>query len=285
VAHEPTVVGEAPVRVLGSVRSEEPLDDHRENWDVGGTDGAIDRDIDCGVLQRAQPSLEHGLGKRADEVAAAGCDLAGPLRIVETGGAMALVERVESVRHPVAERDGSTSHRLGDRGVLALRIPGHIHPAAERDGPRVEALGEAGLTRTHDAGKDQVRCGDQTAGVEDPRVVDERATRVEIVAHEDPFAAQTALGEKRVRACERRRRVLMPRDSKSSRCSERGRSRFTSTGERDGLSLLSGELFGLALRLGTPGFAVGGQEFSGSRLAQFAIAPAFPAWRDKDSRM
>ena len=90
MAHEPTVVGEAPVRVLGSVRSEEPLDDHRENWDVGGTDGAIDRDIDCGVLQRAQPSLEHGLGKRADEVAAAGCDLAGPLRIVETGGAMAV---------------------------------------------------------------------------------------------------------------------------------------------------------------------------------------------------
>jgi hypothetical protein len=50
---------------------------------------------------------------------------------------------------------------------------------------------------------------------------------------------------------------------------------FAGAGERHGRPLLRRQFFGLALRIGTPGFAVGGQEFSRGRLAEPAIVTPF----------
>jgi hypothetical protein len=65
----------------------------------------------------------------------------------------------------VAERDGSAADGLGDRGVLALGVARDIDAAAERDRAGVEALGQAGLAGADDACKDEVRRGDEAAGV------------------------------------------------------------------------------------------------------------------------
>ena len=113
---------------------------------------------------------------------------------------MALVQRVEPVGHPVAERDRLATHCFRNGGVLALGVTGHIHPATERDRPSVETLGEAGLARTDDAGEDEVRRSDEPPGVEDPRVVDEGTARVQVLADEDALAAQTAFGKEGIRA-------------------------------------------------------------------------------------
>ena len=102
VADESSVLGEPAVGVVGRVGGEESVDDHREDGYVGAADRAVEGDVDGGVLERGEAAFEHGLGERADEVAAAGGDLAGPLRVVEPGGAVALVERVEPVGHAVA---------------------------------------------------------------------------------------------------------------------------------------------------------------------------------------
>ena len=163
--------------------------------------------------------------------------------------------------------------RFGDGGVLALGVAGHVDAAAERDRSGVEALGQAGLAGADDAGEHEVRCGDEAAGVEDPRVVDERAAGVEVLADEDAFAAETAFGEERVRAGEGGRGVLMPREPEPSGRAERCGAGLAGPGERDGRALLGGELVGLALRLGTPGLAVLGQQ----RLARPPCAACGPA--------
>ena len=149
VADEPAVLGEPTVGVVGRVGCEQPVDDHREHGHVGtrGRRRSSATSIG-GVLQRGEPPVEHGLGERADEVAATGGDLAGPLRVVEPAGAVALVERVEPVGHPVAERDGPAADRFGDGGVLALRVAGHVDAAAERDRAGVEALGQRTTCRS-----------------------------------------------------------------------------------------------------------------------------------------
>ena len=83
MADETPVLGEPAVGIVGRVGGEESVDDHREDGYVGAPDRVVDRDVDRGVFQRAEAPVEHGLGERADEVAAAGGDLAGPLRVVE----------------------------------------------------------------------------------------------------------------------------------------------------------------------------------------------------------
>ena len=177
-----------------------------------------------------QAAVEHGLGERADEVAAAGGDLAGPLGVVEPGGAVAFVERVEPVGHAVAEHDRPAADGFGDGGVFALGVAGHVDAAAEGDRAGVEALGEAGLAGADDAGEDEVRRGDQAAGVEDPGVVDERAAGVEVLADEDALAAQPAFGEERVRAGQRGGGVLVAGDPEPSGRPQRGRSWFAARG-------------------------------------------------------
>ena len=157
VADESAVLGEPAVGIVGGVRGEESVDDHRQDGYVGAADRAVDGDVDGGVLERGEAAFEHGLGQRADEVAATGCDLACPLRVVESGGAVSFVERVEPVGHAVAQRDGPAADRFGDGGVFALGVAGDVDAAAERDRAGVEALGEAGLAGADDAGEHEVR--------------------------------------------------------------------------------------------------------------------------------
>ena len=237
------------------------------------------------MLERGEAAFEHGLGQRSDEVAATGCDLAGPLRVVVAGGAVSLVERVEPVGHAVAQGDGAAADRFGDGGVLALGVAGDVDAAAERDRAGVEALGEAGLAGADDAGEHEVRCGDEAAGVEDPRVVDERASGVEVLADEDAFAAEAAFGEERVRAGEGGRGVLMPREPEPAGCAERCRARLSSPGKGDGRALLGGERVGLSLRLGTPRLAVLRHPGSGGRLAQLPVPPTLAPRGDEYRRM
>ena len=82
VADESPVLGEPAVGIVGRVGGEESVDDHREDGYVGAADGAVDGDVDGGVLERGEAAFEDGLGERADEVAATGGDLAGPLCVV-----------------------------------------------------------------------------------------------------------------------------------------------------------------------------------------------------------
>ena len=153
------------------------------------------------------------------EVPSACGDLAGPLDVVEPGGAVALVEGVEAVGHAVAERDRLAADSLGDGGVLTLGVARNVDAAPERDRAGVEALGQAGLAGADDAGEHEVRGRDQAAGVEHPRVVDERGAGVEVLADEHAFAAQPAFGEERVRACQRGGGVLMAGEPEPARAS------------------------------------------------------------------
>ena len=143
---------------------------------------------------------------------------------------MAFVERVEPVRHPVPECDRSAADGFGDGGVFALRVAGHVDAAAERDRPGVEALGQAGLAGADDAGEHEVGCGDESAGVEDPRVVDERGPGVEVLADEHALAAQPAFGEERVRAGEGGGGVLVAGESEPAGCPQGGRAGLAALG-------------------------------------------------------
>ena len=71
VPDKSAVFGEASVRIIGAIRCEQPVDDRREDGYVGAPDRAVDRDVDRGVLQRAEAPVEHGLGQGADQVPAA----------------------------------------------------------------------------------------------------------------------------------------------------------------------------------------------------------------------
>ena len=195
---------------------------------------------------------------------------------------MSLVERVEPVGHAVAQGDGAAADRFGDGGVLALGVTGDVDAAAERDRAGVEALGEAGLAGADDAGEDEVRCGDQAAGVEDPRVVYERAPGVQVLTDEHALAAETSFGEERIGAGQRRGRVLVARHPEAAGRAQCRRSRFARAGERDSRTALSGELVRLPLRLGPTGFSVLRHPSTRGSLPELAILSPFPAGRNED---
>src|SRR4051794_4397804 len=105
MADEAAVLGQATVVVIGTIRGQETIDDHRQHRYVGSADGPVEGEVDRSVFQGREPPVEDGLGQRADEVPSATGDLACPSDVVEPGGAVSLIEGVEAVWHPVAERD------------------------------------------------------------------------------------------------------------------------------------------------------------------------------------
>ena len=87
----------------------------------------------------------------------------------------------------MAEHDCPPSDGFSNRSVFTLGISRHVDAPTERNGAGVEALGQRRLPGADDAREDEVGGGDDSACVEHPRVVHERAARVEILADEHPI--------------------------------------------------------------------------------------------------
>jgi hypothetical protein len=215
VTDDPAVLGQPAVGIRA--RGENVIDDHRQDRHVVLPHRLGQGDVDRGVLQRRQPAREHRLGECADQVTPPRRDRGGPLLIRQAAGPVTFVEWVQASVEAVAKDDGASADGVGDGGVLALRVARHVHAPPERQRPRVERLGQRRLAGADDPGQHHVGRGDDAARVKHPRVVDERAARVEVLADEHAIGTETAFGDKRVRARQRRRRVLMPRQMEPTR--------------------------------------------------------------------
>ncbi|MPM43470.1 hypothetical protein SDC9_90144 [bioreactor metagenome] len=205
------------------------------------------------MLQRRQAPREHGLRERADQVTTPGRDRGGPLLIRQATGPVAFIERVQASVEAVAKHDGAPADGVGDGGVFALRVSGHVHAPPERQRPSVERLGQRGLAGADDPGQHHVGCGDDPARVEHPRVVDETPARVEVLADEHAIGAEPSFGDERVRARQRRRRVLMPRQMEPARRAQPRSPRLARLRQVDGGAALGTILLGLRLRSGDRG--------------------------------
>ena len=140
MADEPAVLGQPAVGIRA--RGEDAVDDHRQDRHVVLPHRLGQGDVDRGVLQRRQAAREHGLRERADQVTPPGRDGRGPLLVRQAAGPVAFVERVQASVEAVAEDDGASADGVGDGGVFALRVAGHVHAPPERQRPRVERLGQ-----------------------------------------------------------------------------------------------------------------------------------------------
>ena len=254
--------------------AEDAVDDHRQDRDLGAADRVGEGEVDRGVLERGQGAVEDGLGEGADQLTAAGRELCGPFGIRCGCGAVAFVERVEPVPQAVAEDDRLPTDGFGDRGVLALRIPGHVHPPPEGQRPGVERLRERRLARPDDPGEHDVRRGDHPALVQHPRVVDERPAGVQVLPDEHPGRAEAGFGEERVVPGERRGRVLVFGQLEPAGHPKLGRTGLAARGEigrRARLCPLGQPSSALLARLRLPG---GGLDLRCRTLPSAAIAAA-----------
>ena len=216
---EAPVFGEASVVAVG-VGGEEPVDDHGQDRHRVLPDGGGQGRVQGGVFQRGEGPAEDGFGEGSEEVAAPGGDGGRPRLITQSCGPVALVQGVESGGEAVAEDDGPPSHGLGDGGVLAFGVAGNVDAPSERQRPRVEAFGEGGFAGADDAGDDEVGRGDDALLVQLPRVVHERAARVEVGADEHAVRAQSSFGEERVLARQHGRGVLMAGQAETARAAQ-----------------------------------------------------------------
>ncbi len=260
MADEPAILSQPAVGIRAGV--EDVIDDHRQDRHPVLSHRVGESQVDRGVLQRRQAPSEHGLGKCPDQVATARCDGAGPLLIRQASRSVALIEGVQPGVEPVAEHEGPATDRVRNRSVFTLRIAGHIDTPVERKRPRVQRLRQRGLARADDPGQHDIRRGDQAAGVQHPRVVDERPPAVEILANEHAIGTQTAFGHERIRPRQRRGRVLMPGQPEPARRPQRRWTGLTRPRQERGLSPLGplplsfhsrGREFGLALLGVQPG--------------------------------
>jgi len=160
VTSQPPILGQTTIEVRDWVGREEPVDHHRQHRHVRRPHRIGERDIDGRVLLRREPPVEHRLRQSTDEVTTSGSHHHGPLDVVEPSGPVALIERVEPVRHAVPQEDGLAANSLGDGRVLVLRVTGDVDATAERDRPRVQALRKRRLARANDSGEYEVGRGD-----------------------------------------------------------------------------------------------------------------------------
>ncbi|MPN25806.1 hypothetical protein SDC9_173222 [bioreactor metagenome] len=142
MADEAPVLSKPPVRICCLAGAEDVVDDHGQDRHIIAAHCLGQGGVDRGVLQRRQWPGEHGFGQCPDEVAAAGCDGGGPLRIVHSCGPVSLIQGVEPGRQPVTEDDRSAADGLGDGGVFTFRVSGHIDTAPEWERAGIETLGE-----------------------------------------------------------------------------------------------------------------------------------------------
>jgi hypothetical protein len=91
VPHKAAILSEPAISVSGWVGREKAVDDHRQDGNLARANGIGKGDVNGGVLQRREPSVENCLGERPDELSAPSGDLSGPLNVVEPDGAVALV--------------------------------------------------------------------------------------------------------------------------------------------------------------------------------------------------
>lgn len=183
---------------------------------------------------------------------------------------VAFVEGVEACVQAVAENDCLPANSVGDGGVLALRIAGHVDAASEWQRAGVERLRQGGFARAHDPGEDEVGGGDDPAGVEHPGVVDEGAAGVEVLADEDAVSAEAAFGDERVRPRQRRRRVLMAWEAEPARGAQRGRPGLTGSRQVSGGFAFGAFRVGLRSRRSLIGAVLLGSQCCGSPAALFA---------------
>src|SRR5690625_4601930 len=123
--------------------------------------------------------------------------------------------------------------------------------------------------------------GDDPAGIEGPRVVDERPTGVEVLADEHPVGAEAAFGEKRIRPGQRRRRVLVPWEPEPARgaqCRGLGLSRGRKVSRCASFGALR---LGLRSCRGLIGVVLLGLELRGRLAALLAQSAALLCWGDQ----
>src|SRR3546814_17679599 len=92
MAGQSAVLSEAPGGINRRVGLQEPVDHQWKHRYVGGAHDLGQGDVDGGVFQRGESTVEHCLGQGAEEVAAACADLGRPLGVIEATGSVALVE-------------------------------------------------------------------------------------------------------------------------------------------------------------------------------------------------
>ena len=107
----------------------------------------------------------------------------------------------------------SAADGFGDSGVFAFGVARNVDTAAERDRAGVEALRQGRLAGADDPCENEVGRGDQAAGVEHPRVVDEGAAGVEVLADEHAVAAESTFGQEWVGASQGGGGVLVAGES------------------------------------------------------------------------
>ena len=97
-------------------------------------------DVDRGVLQRRQAPREHGLARapirsrRRAATVEAHCSSERPL------GRWPSSSGFRRVLRPWPRTMAASADGVGDGGVFALRVAGHVHAPPERQRPRVEGL-------------------------------------------------------------------------------------------------------------------------------------------------
>src|SRR5699024_9824365 len=118
-----------------------------------------------------------------------------------------------------------------------------------------------------------------------PGVVDERATRVEVLANEHPIGAEAAFGDERIRPGQRRGGVLVAWEPEAARRPQRGRARLACGGQdRRGLAFGAlGVSFGSRCGLLRP--ALLGLEFRGGSAALLAEPASLSCRSDEHGSM
>ena len=162
-------------------------------------DGALERGVEGGVLGRAQRPPEGRFGQRAQQGALSLRRLYLPGGIVHAGRPRALIERVEPGAERATEFDDPAADGTTHDGPLAFGIPGHVDLAPEGNRARGQAFGQHRLALADDTGQELVRVGQHPLFVEGPRVIDEGGGGPRVRSDEHPVAAQTRLGQERVR--------------------------------------------------------------------------------------
>src|SRR5699024_5367575 len=166
--------------------------------------------------------------------------------------------------------------------VLTFRVSGDVDPPPERQRLRVEALGQRGLAGADDAGQHQVRGSDQAPGIEHPRVINERATAIEVLAHEHPIAPELTLSEERVGTGEGGGGVLMARQPQTPRRAQGRRARLTSTRQITSRAPLGSLRLRLRSRLRCPLPAGLGSDRGGGLAALLAQTTPLTVGPDQD---